>query len=201
MRIRFRSGFERVRLRSWALGYAEHGWDVLPGAYLARGRFCCGSGCRTVACHPARPGRPDLVSHEPSVVGGWWCRRPFSVLLPTGLTFDVLEVSACPGAGIAQAALGGPVAVTPAGRWMILVRPGSDLRPELAGRTDVVLHGRGSWVPAPPTREPGGRVRWVVPPTDAQWRLPESHRVQAGLVDMLPARGLPPPYVRVRVAA
>ncbi|GAA5184405.1 bifunctional DNA primase/polymerase [Rugosimonospora acidiphila] len=186
-----------MRLRSSALGYAEHGWDVLPGAYLARGRFCCGTGCRTVACHPARP---DLVSHDPDVVGGWWSRRPFSVLLPTGLTFDVLEVSACPGAGIAQAAGGGPVAVTPAGHWMILVGPGSRLCPELAGRTDVVLHGRGSWVPAPPTREPGGRVRWVVSPTEAQWRLPDPGRVQTCLADLLPALGLPPPR-RVRVAA
>jgi hypothetical protein len=201
MRIRFRSEFERVRLRNSALDYARHGWDVLPGAYLSRGRFCCGSGCRTVACHPARAGRPDLVSHEPSVVRGWWSRRPFSVLLPTGLTFDVLEVSACPGAGIAQAADGGPVAVTATGRWMLLVRTGSTLRAELAGRTDVVLHGLGSWVPAPPTREPAGRVRWAVSPADVRWRLPDPHRVQASLVDMLPALGLPPPPRRLRAAA
>lgn len=201
MRIRFRGEFERVRLRSAALAYAEHGWDVLPGAYLARGRYCCGSGCRTVACHPARPGRSDLVSHEPDVVGTWWSRRPFSVLLPTGLSFDVLEVAACPGAGIAQAAGDGPIAVTPEGRWMILIRPGSQLCPDLAGRTDIVLHGSGSWVPAPPTREPGGRIRWVVSPSQARWRLPDSGRVQAALVDVLPALGHPPPYTRMRVAA
>jgi hypothetical protein len=201
MRIRFRGEFERVRLRSAALAYAEHGWDVLPGAYLARGRYCCGSGCRTVACHPARPNRSDLVSHEPDVVGTWWSRRPFSVLLPTGLSFDVLEVAACPGAGIAQAAGGGPIAVTPEGRWMILIRPGSQLCPDLAGRTDVVLHGSGSWVPAPPTREPGGRIRWVVSPAEARWRLPDSGRIQTGLVGVLPALKHPPPYSRMRVAA
>ena len=194
MRIQIRAEFERIRLRSGAVNYAGHGWDVLPGAYLVGGRFCCGTGCRTVGCHPARPGRGDLVSHVPEEVGSWWGQRPFSVLLPTGLTFDVLEVSACPGAAIASASAGGPVAVTPTGHWMILVQPGSTLRPELAGRTDVVLHGLGSWVPAPPTREPAGRVRWAVSPAQAQWRLPDSYQVQAALVDLLPALGLPPPH-------
>jgi hypothetical protein len=107
-------------------------------------------------------------------------------------------MTACPGAGIAQAAAGGPVSVTPAGHWMILVRPGSILRPQLMGRTDVVLHGLGSWVPAPPTREPAGRVRWVVSPAEVRWRLPDPDRVQAQLVDLLPALGLPPPRDRPR---
>jgi hypothetical protein len=201
MRIRFRAEFERIRLRSGALSYAGHGWAVRPGAYLTRGRFCCGTGCRTVACHPARPGRTDLVSADPEQVGRWWTQRPFSVLLPTGLAFDALEVSAGPDAALTSAAVGGPIAVTSTGRWMILMQPGSTLRPELAGRTDVVLHGLGSWVPAPPTREPGGRVRWVVSPGQVQWRLPDPCEAQAALVEILPAVGLPPPVPQRRLRA
>ena len=201
MRIRIRAELERIRLRSAALGYAGHGWDVLPGAYLNRRRFCCGTGCRTEACHPAGQGGADLSSRAAGVIGRWWSRRPYSVLLATGLAFDVIEVSVCPGAGIAGVAAGGPVAVTPAGHWMMLVRPGTPLRPELSGRTDVVLHGPGSWVPAPPTREPAGRVRWVVAPEDVAWKLPDPGQVQAALVDLLPGLRRSSSRGRLRAAA
>src|SRR5438874_1792835 len=66
------------------------------------------------------------------------------------------------------------------------VRPGAALRPELAGRTDVVLHGAGSWIPAPPTRAPEGRARWVVSPAEVDWRLPDAEPVQQRILDALP---------------
>ncbi|MBQ1014861.1 DNA primase, partial [Micromonospora sp. M51] len=48
------SPLERVRLRRVAIRYAAHGWQVTPGACLARSRFVCGrAGCPTVGCHPA----------------------------------------------------------------------------------------------------------------------------------------------------
>jgi hypothetical protein len=71
-----------------------------------------------------------------------------------------------------------PVAVNPVGRWMFLVAPGAVLRPELRESHDAVLHGPGSWIPAPPTRTPAGRIRWEVHPADVDWRAPDARAVQ-----------------------
>src|SRR5882672_1484370 len=125
MRIRTRCGPRRLRLRHAALRYAEHGWDVLPGAYLTGDRFCCGPGCQTVACHPAWMDWPELASHDPRLVSSWWTGRPYSVLLATGRAFDALEVSAFLGVSTAGATRRGPVARSSTGRWLLLVRPGS----------------------------------------------------------------------------
>src|SRR5258706_8460187 len=130
MWLGMRGELDRVQLRRAALNYAWHGWDVLPGAYLTRDRFFCGPGCRTVACHPATMDGTGAASHEQDVVAGWWAGHPYSVLLATGVAFDVLDIPGGPAAD--RVAPDGPAAVTPAGRVMILVRPGAVLRPELA---------------------------------------------------------------------
>jgi hypothetical protein len=122
------------------------------------------------------------------------------VLLATGRTFDVLEVPAYLGQHVLDASrphhgvtvpgldrVRGPVALTPGGRWMFLVRPDDPLRPELDQCLYIVRHGHGSWIPAPPTRLPEGTVRWVVSPEEARWQLPESYAVQELLVDALQA--------------
>jgi hypothetical protein len=69
---------------------------------------------------------------------------------------------------------------------MFLVRPAAALCPELAERPDVVLHGKGSWIPAPPTMTPDGRVRWLVDPEEVSWRVPPAPVVQARLDRALP---------------
>jgi bifunctional DNA primase/polymerase-like protein len=190
---------DRLRLRRAALSFAAHGWAVTPGACLDGGRFACGRpGCPILRCHPAIESWERDASIDPDRVSRWWRRRPHAVLLPTGHAFDVLEVPAALGLRVLGATrlhadvLGpgpadarGPVAVTAAGRWMFLVEPGRPLRPELAGRRDVVRHGRGSWVPAAPSRMPDGPVRWAVPPDRTRWRLPAAAAVQALLVDAL----------------
>jgi hypothetical protein len=194
---------DRVRLRRAALRYVEHGWAVIPGACLAGNRFVCGRpGCPIMGCHPAPEGWEDSASTDVAKVATWWRRRPHTVLLATGITFDVLEVPAALGlrvlgatrlhAGVVgpdRTAVRGPVAVTPAGRWMFLVRPGESLRPELENCLDVVRHGTGSWVPAAPSRMPEGPVRWAVPPEQTLWRLPDPGAVQGMLVDALRALG------------
>jgi hypothetical protein len=119
----------------------------------------------------------NVASSDLSDVDGWWEATPFSVLLATSHPFDVIEAPARLGARAARVSTG-PVAVTPTGRWMFLVRPGASLRPELAAQFDVVLHGQGSWIPAPPTRTPHGRVRWVRSPAAAGWRFPDPYRTQ-----------------------
>jgi hypothetical protein len=192
---------DRVRLRRAALRYAAHGWPVTPGACLAGDRFSCERiGCPIMSCHPALDSWADAASTDADQVNHWWRHRPHTVLLATGWAFDVLEVPGSLGLralgtaelhadvlGAAHEDALGPVAVTAAGRWMFLVRPGRALRPELDHRLDVVRHGRGSWVPAVPTRMPGGPVRWAVPPERTQWRLPDPAAVQALLTDALGA--------------
>jgi hypothetical protein len=193
--------FDRVRLRRAALRYAAHGWAVTPGACLHGHRFDCGRpGCPIMACHPAIESWEDDASADTERVTAWWRHRPHPVLLATGWTFDVLEVPASVGLRVLGAIrlhadihgrtrddARGPVAVTPADRWMFLVRPGTPLRPELAHRPDVIRHGRGSWIPAAPSRMPDGPIRWAVSPEQAGWRLPESAAVQDMLVDPLAA--------------
>lgn len=197
-------GLVRLRLRRAALRLARQGWPVTPGACLqtswpgrraSTGRFDCGRlGCPTTACHPAMDCWEQEASRDLGRVAGWWRYAPHSVLLPTGLGFDVLEVPASLGIRAVAARRWrrgdrGPVATTPAGRWMFFVRAGGSLCPELAGRLDVVQHSRGSWVPAPPTRLVEGRVRWAVPPGEVAWRLPDGQRVQELLVDLYASDG------------
>jgi hypothetical protein len=112
------------------------------------------------------------------------------VLLTTGETFDALEAPATLGQRVLdlarpRAGARGPVAVTAGGRWFFLVRPGHVLRPELERRLDIVRHGRGSWIPAAPSRMVEGAVRWAVPPDQARWIPADAEIVQALLVEAI----------------
>ena len=186
--------WHRSVLRRAALRYAERGWKVTPGAYLIEDRYVCGPLCPTVACHPALNGWEGSASSASSDVERWWAGSPFSVLLATGHAFDVIEVPARIGLAAVQAGRVGPVALAPTGRWMFLVAPGDGLRPELAAQLDVVLHGAGSWIPAPPTRTPAGPVRWRISPAMTGWRIPESYEVQRLLVSHAESRRLMPTF-------
>jgi hypothetical protein len=207
-RILSLAALDRVRLRRFAGRYAARGWAVIPGACLSRHSFACGRpGCPVTGCHPAVEQWEQVASSDPARIAGWWRDRPHALLLATGRAFDVVEVPAYLGqrvlrairsrpvdaADAARTAGPGPVAVTPIGRWMFLVRPGDPLRPELADCLYVLQHGPGSWIPAPPTRLPEGAVRWMVAPERIGWRLPDSSALQGILVDTLRAIGPGPP--------
>jgi len=197
MRWTVQPPFIRLRLRRLALRYAAHGWPVTPGARLSHGRFVCDRpGCPTSSCHPALESWDSAATDDRSRIAAWWDREPHAVLLATGRDFDVLELPARLGlrvlctirlrggaAAPGQGQVRGPVAVTPTGRWMFLVRPGDPLRPELEESLDVVRHGTGSWIPAPPTRLPEGAVRWVVAPDETRWRLPDPYALQQIVLD------------------
>lgn len=186
---------ERALLHRAARRYAAHGWDVMPGAAFDGDRHRCADlGCPKSGCHPALLNWADAATRDLTRVAAWWRDHPYTVLLPTGRAFDVVEVPAHLGTMVARGTLRGPghrrrwhgpVAVSGTGRWMLLVRPGEALRPELDHQTGVLLHQRDSWVPAPPTREIVGRVRWEVPPDEVGWRLPDPNAVQRLLVDAL----------------
>ena len=190
---------DRALLRRAALRYAAHGWAVTPGSWFTGHRFDCGrAGCTITGCHPAFDTWATSAGDDPERITTWWRRHPHTVLLTTGTAFDVLEVPAALGRlGPAT----GPVAVTAAGRWMFLVRPGGPLRPELERRVDVVRHGSGSWIPAPPSRLAEGPVRWEVPPGRSSWHLPDSDEVQARLAAGLGAERPGPALVPRQVSA
>ena len=195
--------WERSKLRRIAMRYAEQGWHVLPGAYIVgpggssragrhakERRFDCGEiGCRTVACHPALAGWEAMSRLPMDAVAEWWRVHPYTVLLATGHSFDVLEVPANLGRaallGDGYVSARGPVAVTPTGRWMFFVQAGHSLLPELYQHHDVVLHGLGSWVPAPPSPQLGGRIRWEITPEAHNWRAGDTYAVQRLMLDAL----------------
>jgi len=169
---------DRLVLRRAAQRYAGQGWDVVPGACLSGAQFYCDEmGCPTTACHPALADWEAAASHCRDRVDAWWGRLHHGVLLVTGRAFDVLEIGD-PWGEVIAAQADGPVAVSPAGRWMFLVRPGAPLSRDLADHSGVVLHGKGSWIPAPPTRLPDGRVRWRVAPDRSDWRPGDPYLVQ-----------------------
>jgi hypothetical protein len=187
MLTRISNRLHHARLRRAAICYAEHHWAVVPGAVRYPDRFRCAAGCPATTCHPDSLDWERTATSDPDRVAALWTQRPHAVLLATGRTFDVLEVPAFLGMGAERSAVRGPVAVTCTGRWMFLVRPGAVLLPELAARTDVVLHGPGSWIPAPPTRTLIGRIRWLVGPKKVGWGLPDLPTVQTRLVQSLPS--------------
>lgn len=183
-RLPGRSGLRRAALR-----YAKHGWDVIPGAWLTRHGFRCGRpSCQITSCHPAFDDWERSAGHERKMIARWWRYRAHAVLLATGRAFDVLEISAAACgptlSDLPPATFGGPVLISP-GRWMFLTRPGNALAPRLASRPDVVLHGRGSWIPAPPTRQPDGPVRWWLPPGAGRCRLADPDALQSLLIASL----------------
>src|SRR5581483_1317479 len=154
-------------LRAGAQCLVDHGWPVVPGTWWQGGAW------RGIPAEPTRGLTIDLSraagwDSVPAVSGGvssatcdssqvslWWSRSPFSVLLATGSALDVVEMPAYLGRRVAstlrRVGVVAPLAATPAGRWWLPVTPGSPLNPELAAQTEVVLHGSGSWVIAPPS--------------------------------------------------
>ncbi|HZZ50833.1 MAG TPA: bifunctional DNA primase/polymerase [Pseudonocardia sp.] len=186
----------RAELKTGALALAEHGWPLLPGTYWQANRWT------GVPDAPRFGPTPCVGTNEATddveTVTGWWSELPYSVLLATGSVVDVIEVSALVGrrvcAALRERGVVVPVATSPIGRWWFAVAAGEALRPELATRPDLTLHGRGSVVAAPPTLGPQGSMTWRVAPSTCGWRLPEARDLQAAMLDVLgpaPASGVP----------
>jgi hypothetical protein len=186
-----------------AVRYAEdRQWDVLPGAWLEADptgapRCSCNSpDCPAPGAHPTRPDWATRASGAVAVVRHMWQKQPLSsVLLPTGRSFDVLEVSE--NAGCLALARSermdlplGPVLGAPGRRIMFFVLPGSgDKVPDTLRRfgcrpssLDLSVRGRGSWVVAPPTRTvPAGAVVWARRPIPANRWLPDATQALGAL--------------------
>lgn len=190
----------RPSLAEAAVAYAEERhWDVSPGAWLVEQdgvtRCSCGDErCPMPGAHPVVRDWAKRASAGPGVVRRWWTENPLaSVLLPTGRAFDAIDVPEVAGC-LALARMErmgvplGPVLAVPGGpgrgrRLVFLVLPGAlsqlpDMLRRLGwgpGRLDLVGHGVGGWVVAPPTRVGAfGFSQWAREPNELNRWLPEA---------------------------
>lgn len=181
-----------------AVRYAEERhWDVFPGTWLeavdGAERCSCGdTGCAAPGAHPDRPDWAGQATGSASAARRMWTKQPgSSILLPTGRSFDALEVSESAGF-LALARLErmdlplGPVTCTPDRRMLFFVLPGASAKaPDLIrnlgwmpSAIDLVTRGEGHWIAAPPTRIGGrGAVQWARRPTPANRWLPDAEEL------------------------
>jgi hypothetical protein len=151
-----------------ALALADSGWPVVPGTFWQGRRWAGSAAAPQAGAVPIPADGPAGATCDTSTIIRWWSELPYSVLLQTGSLLDAIEVSPAAGrrlsACLRAAGVVAPAGTSSAGRWWFLVRAGEPLRPELAARPDVTLHGRGSWIVAPPSQDAYGAAQWCVPP-------------------------------------
>ncbi|WP_328538195.1 bifunctional DNA primase/polymerase [Streptomyces sp. NBC_00344] len=183
------------RLLDSAVRYAEERhWDVLPGTWLeaiegVERCSCAESGCPAPGAHPTRPDWAAQVTGSAVAARSLWSEQPAaSVLLPTGRTFDAIDVTETAGflALARMERMGmdlGPVTRTPARRMQFFVLPGAGAKvPDLVSRlgwtlssVDLAVLGEGDYLAAPPSRVgAGGAVQWARRPTTANRWLPDA---------------------------
>ncbi len=187
-----------------ALWYArEWGWTVTLGAYWDRGACSCGSAnCPAPGEHPLDVDWARHASSDPDTITRWLEENPqASLLLPTGRTFDVIDVPAEPGhaALYRMTQLGmvpGPVVATSSGRLLFFVaRGGHEALPRLlaefgctAEELGIRSHGPGDYVIAPPSGHgEKGTARWAYISHEHTLQLPEAEQIVGSLVYVLRA--------------
>ncbi|MGW2558291.1 bifunctional DNA primase/polymerase [Streptomyces sp. NPDC001514] len=181
-----------------AVRYAEERhWDVFPGTWLEAAdgaeRCSCGApACEAPGAHATRPDWANQATGSAVAARRLWGKQPkASILLPTGRTFDALDVPESAGF-LALARMErmdltlGPVTRTPDRRMMFFVLPGGAVKaPDLVRKLgwapssiDLVARGEGHYVAAPPTRIGGqGAVQWARRPTLANRWLPDAEEL------------------------
>jgi hypothetical protein len=181
-----------------AVRYAEERhWDVCPGTWLeaTNGIQQCSCGQRMCAVPGAHPAREDWVAQatgSATVARRMWTEHPTaSILLPTGRSFDAIDVPESAGL-LALARMErmdltfGPVTWTPDRRMQFFVLPGASVKAADLVRKlgwsplslDLTALGEGAYVTAPPTRYgSGGAVQWARRPTAANRWLPDAEEL------------------------
>ncbi|MFE7167032.1 bifunctional DNA primase/polymerase [Streptomyces sp. NPDC057616] len=181
-----------------AVRYAEERhWDVFPGTWLeavdgVQHCSCSVPACAAPGAHPAREDWATLATGSATVARRMWQKQPTaSILLPTGRTFDAIEVAESAGflalARMERMELTlGPVTVSPNRRMHFFVLPGAAVKvPELVRKLgwspaslDLVALGEGAYVAGPPTRFGSrGAVQWACRPTPANRWLPDAEEL------------------------
>jgi Bifunctional DNA primase/polymerase, N-terminal len=182
-----------------AVRYAEdRHWDVHPGAWLvvdSSGPPRCSCGDAECPRPGAHPTVSDWVNHAtgaPAAIRRLWRDEPLaSILIPTGRSFDVIDVPEVAGC-LALARMErmdirlGPVCSTPDRRLQFFVLPGVSAKiPDMLrrlgwvpGSLDLGARGEGDYVVAPPSRTGvNGSVLWARPPTLSNRWLPEAEEL------------------------
>ncbi|GAB2740090.1 bifunctional DNA primase/polymerase [Kitasatospora kifunensis] len=193
------------------------GWTVALGGSQPRsgpaarprptGPCACGRPhCAAPGLHPPHGGAarelpPGAAPHEAREL--WEGEPGASVLLPAGRTFDVLDVPEPAGlrALVRLERMGtqvGPVLASPGGRLLFFVARGTAAKlPDLLYRMgwddaalDLVCHGEGTFLAAPPTVLPGlGPVRWLRHPCRESAARPPEARLLLGTLAYACHRG------------
>ncbi|WKX70942.1 bifunctional DNA primase/polymerase [Streptomyces sp. XD-27] len=185
-----------------AARYAEERhWDVSPGTWLEPGagmeRCSCGAAdCPSPGAHPARDDWAAQATGSAVVARRIWGKTPrASILLPTGRSFDALDVPETAGF-LALARMErmnielGPITCTPDRRMHFFVLPGAAVKvPDMVRKlgwapasVDLVPHGEGDYVLAPPTRVGSrGSVQWARRPTVSNRWLPDAEELVSAL--------------------
>lgn len=186
-------GAFRVELRAEAIGLAGRGWPVLPGTCVTAQQDgeTTGEWTRPV---PVESDWQNRGSANPDTVAAVWSGSPYSLLVATGTMVDAIEVGDELGRRAARllrvVGRPAPIVAMPDGRWLFLTRTANRIPVELTGDEDVQWHGRGSWIPLPPTPFGHGVVHWRVKPEVWGWRLPSPeivHDVLLGAVENEPS--------------
>ncbi|OKH95887.1 bifunctional DNA primase/polymerase [Streptomyces uncialis] len=185
-----------------AARYAEERhWDVFPGTCMETvdgvPRCSCGdTGCAEPGAHPAREDWATQATGSATVARRLWAKQATaSILMPTGRTFDAIDVPETAGflalARMERMELTlGPVTCTPDRRMQFFVLPGAAAKvPDLVRKLgwppaslDLVTLGEGAYVAAPPTRfGTKGAVQWACRPTAANRWLPDAEEIVSPL--------------------
>jgi hypothetical protein len=185
-----------------AVRYAEERhWDVVPGTWLevvdgVQRCSCEDPACPEPGAHPAREDWTAQATGSATVARRLWSRQPTaSILLPTGRTFDAVEVPESAGflalARMERMELTlGPVTLAPDRRMRFFVLPGGAAKlPELVRKLgwspaalDLTGLGEGAYVAAPPSRLGSrGAVQWACRPTAVNRWLPDAEEMVPSL--------------------
>jgi len=187
----------RVELRAQAIGLAWGHWPVLPGTYPAGAHWAGRDGLQDTGPVPVHRDWQERIGTAPEQVAGWWAGQPYSLLLATGFGLDAIEVGTGLGTATARVlrTLGMPVPIigTPTGRWLFLIQSEEGAVDLAACDDDIVVHGKDSWLPLPPTQFEHGVVHWRVRPEVSGWQIPKAHVVRDALLDAIESQriGLP----------
>ncbi|TQF03315.1 bifunctional DNA primase/polymerase [Kitasatospora acidiphila] len=186
----------------WGWAVALGGPARVPAGPCRCGRpHCAAPGLHPLPGEPARELAPGATPHE--VCALWDGKRDGAVLLPTGRSFDVLDVPEPAGlhALVRLERMGtqvGPVLASATGRLLFFVAQGTaDKLPDLLYRMgwddaalDLACHGAGGYLTAPPTALPGqGAVRWLRPPCRESAVRPPQARLLLGTLAYACHRG------------
>ncbi|ACU98540.1 bifunctional DNA primase/polymerase [Saccharomonospora viridis] len=187
----------RIELRAEAIGLAWRGWPVIPGTYPDSDADTAHAGGVTQTRDSAEWTGPVPVHSDwerrlgahPQQVAAWWTGKPYSLLVATGTVVDAVEVDDNLGrrAAMLLRATGrpAPIVAMPNGRWLFLTSSSESFPSTLSEVEGIRRHGKGGWIPLPPTPFEHGVVHWRVKPDVWGWKLPQADIVHDVLMRAL----------------